>query len=154
MHNDQLKCFFVGGPNQRKDFHLEEGEELFYMRKGDMSLPILTEGRIRTVHIREGEVGQEAVSDWTAPLCFAGVPLARPDPALAAARETNGQFCHAGFYSFKCISRSTDWRAYRSDWLLNGSDCGARRTGCAILWETPRRFFSSAGSTARWPHQY
>ena len=69
MHNDQLKCFFVGGPNQRKDFHLEEGEELFYMRKGDMSLPILTEGRIRTVHIREGEVGREAVSDRNTVFC-------------------------------------------------------------------------------------
>ena len=56
MHNDQLKVFFVGGPNQRKDFHLEEGEELFYMRKGDMSLPILTQGSIRTVHIKEGDV--------------------------------------------------------------------------------------------------
>ena len=56
MHNDQLKVFFVGGPNQRKDFHLEEGEELFYKRKGDMSLPILTQGSIRTVHIKEGGV--------------------------------------------------------------------------------------------------
>ena len=56
MHNDQLKVFFVGGPNQRKDFHLEEGEELFYMRKGDMTLPILTEGKFVTVHIREGDV--------------------------------------------------------------------------------------------------
>ena len=56
MHNDQLKVFFVGGPNQRKDFHLEEGEELFYMRKGDMSLPILTQGGFRTVHIRQGDV--------------------------------------------------------------------------------------------------
>ena len=56
MHNDQLKVFFVGGPNQRKDFHLEEGEELFYMRKGDMSLPILTNGEFRTVVIREGDV--------------------------------------------------------------------------------------------------
>jgi len=56
MHNDQLKVFYVGGPNQRADFHLEEGEELFYMRKGDMTLPILTEGAIRTVNIKEGDV--------------------------------------------------------------------------------------------------
>jgi len=56
MHNDQLKVFFVGGPNQRKDFHLEEGEELFYMRKGNMELPILEQGAIRTVKIREGDV--------------------------------------------------------------------------------------------------
>jgi len=56
MHNDQLKVFFVGGPNQRKDFHLEEGEELFYMRKGNMELPILVQGEIRTIRIREGDV--------------------------------------------------------------------------------------------------
>lgn len=30
----QLKVMFVGGPNIRKDYHLEEGEELFYMIKG------------------------------------------------------------------------------------------------------------------------
>merc|ERR1719244_713425 len=56
MHNDQLKVFYVGGPNQRKDFHLEEGEELFYMRRGAMSLPVLTQGEIKTVHIKEGDV--------------------------------------------------------------------------------------------------
>jgi len=56
MHNDQLKVFYVGGPNQRKDFHLEEGEELFYMRKGNMSLPILTNGDFRTIFIKEGDV--------------------------------------------------------------------------------------------------
>lgn len=27
-HNNQLKVFFVGGPNQRKDYHIEEGEEV------------------------------------------------------------------------------------------------------------------------------
>merc|ERR1711973_995903 len=56
MHNTQLKVFYVGGPNQRKDFHLEEGEELFYMRQGDMELPILCQGRFKTVKIKEGEV--------------------------------------------------------------------------------------------------
>jgi len=56
MHDTQLKVFFVGGPNQRKDFHLEEGEELFYMRKGNMQLPILERGKIKTVNIRQGDV--------------------------------------------------------------------------------------------------
>jgi len=56
MHNEQLKVFYVGGPNQRRDFHLEEGEELFYMRKGDMTLPILTEGKFKTITIKEGEI--------------------------------------------------------------------------------------------------
>ena len=48
--------FYVGGPNQRKDYHLEEGEELFFMRKGDMCLKVLEQGKFRDIHIREGEV--------------------------------------------------------------------------------------------------
>ncbi|MEE6474108.1 hypothetical protein FKM82_010272 [Ascaphus truei] len=31
MHNNQLKVMFVGGPNQRKDYHIEEGEEMFLL---------------------------------------------------------------------------------------------------------------------------
>lgn len=55
-HQLQLKVFYVGGPNQRKDFHMEEGEELFYMKKGDMELIILEQGKFKTVKIKEGEV--------------------------------------------------------------------------------------------------
>ncbi|XP_068208574.1 3-hydroxyanthranilate 3,4-dioxygenase-like [Palaemon carinicauda] len=59
MHGDgQLKVFYVGGPNQRRDFHLEEGEEFFYMVKGDMNLITLTNGTFRDVIIKEGEVFQ------------------------------------------------------------------------------------------------
>jgi 3-hydroxyanthranilate 3,4-dioxygenase len=50
--------FFVGGPNQRKDFHIEEGEELFYMKKGAMELIIQEQGTFKTVAIQEGEVSQ------------------------------------------------------------------------------------------------
>ena len=46
----------MGGPNQRKDFHLELGEELFYMKQGDMKLIILEKGKFKTVTIQEGEV--------------------------------------------------------------------------------------------------
>lgn len=53
--------FYVGGPNQRKDFHLEEGEEFFYQVKGDMNLVVLEAGRFRDVIIKEGEV-RERVS--------------------------------------------------------------------------------------------
>ena len=50
------QVFYVGGPNQRKDYHLEEGEELFYMRKGDMVLKIMEAGKFRDVEIKEGQV--------------------------------------------------------------------------------------------------
>jgi len=56
MHNTQLKVFYVGGPNQRKDYHMEEGEEFFYMRKGDMTLKIVEGGLPKDVHIKEGQV--------------------------------------------------------------------------------------------------
>jgi 3-hydroxyanthranilate 3,4-dioxygenase len=57
MSNVLFQVFYVGGPNQRKDYHLEEGEELFFMRKGDMCLKILEGGKFRDVYIKEGEVG-------------------------------------------------------------------------------------------------
>ncbi|XP_005102960.1 3-hydroxyanthranilate 3,4-dioxygenase [Aplysia californica] len=57
MHQDgQMKVFFVGGPNQRKDYHIEEGEELFYMVKGDMCLKVIEHGKHRDVPIKEGEI--------------------------------------------------------------------------------------------------
>jgi 3-hydroxyanthranilate 3,4-dioxygenase len=48
--------FYVGGPNQRKDFHLEEGEELFYMKKGDMELIVTERGQFKSIVIKEGQV--------------------------------------------------------------------------------------------------
>ncbi|VDL83959.1 unnamed protein product [Nippostrongylus brasiliensis] len=56
MFSDQLKLFFVGGPNSRKDYHLEEGEEFFYQRTGDMVLKVIEQGTPRDLRIREGEM--------------------------------------------------------------------------------------------------
>ncbi|CAF1106495.1 unnamed protein product [Adineta steineri] len=56
MHNDQLTIMFVGGPNVRKDYHFEEGEELFYQIKGDMCLKIVEQNQHRDVIIKEGDI--------------------------------------------------------------------------------------------------
>ncbi|XP_054456047.1 3-hydroxyanthranilate 3,4-dioxygenase-like [Anoplopoma fimbria] len=56
MHFSQLNIMFVGGPNTRKDYHLEEGEELFYQVKGDMCLKVIENGKHKDVHIKEGEM--------------------------------------------------------------------------------------------------
>ncbi|PIC28236.1 hypothetical protein B9Z55_020221 [Caenorhabditis nigoni] len=56
MFSDQLKVFYVGGPNQRKDFHLEEGEEFFFQRKGDMVLKVIEKGQVRDLVIKQGEM--------------------------------------------------------------------------------------------------
>jgi 3-hydroxyanthranilate 3,4-dioxygenase len=47
----------VGGPNGRKDYHWEEGEELFYQLEGDMHVNIINdEGKPERIDIREGEM--------------------------------------------------------------------------------------------------
>eukprot|EP01129_Flabellula_baltica_P012408 TRINITY_DN5604_c0_g1_i1.p1 TRINITY_DN5604_c0_g1~~TRINITY_DN5604_c0_g1_i1.p1 ORF type:complete len:420 (+),score=94.39 TRINITY_DN5604_c0_g1_i1:1371-2630(+) len=52
----QLKVMFVGGPNTRDDYHVEDGEEIFWMVQGDMCLKIMERGVPKDVVIREGEV--------------------------------------------------------------------------------------------------
>uniref|UniRef100_A0A480ZZ23 3-hydroxyanthranilate 3,4-dioxygenase n=1 Tax=Sus scrofa TaxID=9823 RepID=A0A480ZZ23_PIG len=56
LHQKQLKIMFVGGPNTRKDYHIEEGEEVFYQLEGDMLLRVLERGEHRDVVIRQGEI--------------------------------------------------------------------------------------------------
>jgi 3-hydroxyanthranilate 3,4-dioxygenase len=47
----------VGGPNQRKDFHVNPTEEFFYQLEGDMVLRVMDENTKRVdIPIREGEV--------------------------------------------------------------------------------------------------
>lgn len=46
----------VGGPNARKEFHYNEGEEFFYQIEGDMELPIRENGKTKIIRIREGEI--------------------------------------------------------------------------------------------------
>lgn len=46
----------VGGPNARKDYHHDPGEEFFFQLQGDIVLKTIQEGRMVDVAIREGEV--------------------------------------------------------------------------------------------------
>ena len=46
----------VGGPNQRTDYHWDEGPEFFYQLEGDMVLRVQEDGRVRDIPIRAGEV--------------------------------------------------------------------------------------------------
>jgi 3-hydroxyanthranilate 3,4-dioxygenase len=57
LDNDDFIVMVVGGPNGRKDYHWEEGEELFYQLEGDVQVKIIDEnGERRTIDIREGEM--------------------------------------------------------------------------------------------------
>ncbi|MFW0778168.1 MAG: 3-hydroxyanthranilate 3,4-dioxygenase [Rickettsiales bacterium] len=46
----------VGGPNTRKDYHEDVGEEFFYQIEGDMVLRIMEDGKPKDITIKEGEV--------------------------------------------------------------------------------------------------
>src|SRR6267143_1022991 len=48
----------VGGPNARKDYHVDPGQEFFYQLEGDMVLKTMQDGRAVDVPIRAGEVLQ------------------------------------------------------------------------------------------------
>jgi 3-hydroxyanthranilate 3,4-dioxygenase len=57
INNDDFIVMIVGGPNGRKDYHWEEGEELFYQLEGDIQVKIINnEGKPETIDIREGEM--------------------------------------------------------------------------------------------------
>jgi 3-hydroxyanthranilate 3,4-dioxygenase len=46
----------VGGPNSRKDYHDDPGDEFFYQLEGDMLLRTMQEGRRVDIPIRSGEM--------------------------------------------------------------------------------------------------
>ena len=54
MYGNQLNVMFVGGPNTRKDFHIDCGEEFFYQMKGNIELPTYQGGKRKIVKINEG----------------------------------------------------------------------------------------------------
>ena len=54
--NDDYIVMVVGGPNARKDYHFNEGEELFLQIEGGMVLKIIEDGKGRDIEIKEGEM--------------------------------------------------------------------------------------------------
>lgn len=46
----------VAGPNVRKDFHVDEGPELFFQLEGDIVLRVIDDGQPRDIEIREGQL--------------------------------------------------------------------------------------------------
>lgn len=57
LENDDFIVMVVGGPNGRKDYHWEEGEELFYQLEGDIQVKIINAaGQPETIDIRQGDM--------------------------------------------------------------------------------------------------
>ncbi len=46
----------VGGPNLRKDYHYDEGEEFFYQIEGEMLLKTMQDGEPVDIPIKAGEI--------------------------------------------------------------------------------------------------
>jgi 3-hydroxyanthranilate 3,4-dioxygenase len=53
---DNFIVMVVGGPNSRKDFHYNKGEELFYQLQGDIVVRIQEDEKIVDIPIKEGEM--------------------------------------------------------------------------------------------------
>jgi 3-hydroxyanthranilate 3,4-dioxygenase len=56
IHDGDFIVMVVGGPNQRTDYHIDEGPEWFYQLEGEMTLRIQEDGAVRDIPIRAGEM--------------------------------------------------------------------------------------------------
>ena len=54
--NDDFIVMVVGGPNSRKDYHFNEGEEFYYQVEGDIVLKIIEDGKPVDIPIKEGDI--------------------------------------------------------------------------------------------------
>jgi 3-hydroxyanthranilate 3,4-dioxygenase len=54
--NSDYIVMIVGGPNARKDYHYNEGEELFYQLEGDITLKIIEDGKPVDIEIKQGDM--------------------------------------------------------------------------------------------------
>ena len=87
----------VGGPNQRKDFHVEDGEEFFYQVEGDITVRIIEDGQVKEIPIREGEMF----------LLPAGIPHSPQRPAntvglVIERQRTDSEHDHLRWFCEKC----------------------------------------------------
>ncbi len=54
--NSDFIVMVVGGPNSRKDYHFNEGEEFYYQVEGDITLKIIEDGKPVDISIKEGDI--------------------------------------------------------------------------------------------------
>jgi len=87
----------VGGPNARKDYHVNQTEEFYYQVEGDITLRLIVNGQPRDVPIRQGEIF----------LLPAGIPHSPQRPAntvgmVVERRRPAGMKDHLRFYCERC----------------------------------------------------
>ena len=54
--NQDFIVMVVGGPNARKDYHVDAGEELFWQIEGTMTVKIIEDGKSVDINIGPGEM--------------------------------------------------------------------------------------------------
>ncbi len=87
----------VGGPNQRKDYHINPTEEFFLQIEGDVVLKIIDDGQKRDIPIKQGDIY----------LLPANVPHSPQRPAdtvglVLERQRPQGQHDHVRWYCEKC----------------------------------------------------
>lgn len=87
----------VGGPNARKDYHVNQTEEFYYQVEGDITLKIIENGVKRDVPIRQGDIF----------LLPPGIPHSPQRPAgtvgmVVERQRPAGMKDHLRFYCDKC----------------------------------------------------
>jgi len=95
--NTDLMVMIVGGPNVRKDFHINPTEEFYYQIEGDICVRVIENGETREVPIRQGEVF----------LLPPNIPHSPQRPAntvgmVIERRRPSGQNDHLRWYCEKC----------------------------------------------------
>ena len=54
--NDDFIVMAVGGPNARKDYHTQAGEEIFYQLEGNVKVGLIQDGTHSIIDLLEGEM--------------------------------------------------------------------------------------------------
>ena len=95
--DSEFMVMVVGGPNQRKDFHVEEGEEFFYQIEGDITLRVIEGGGVKEIPIRQGDMF----------LLPAGIPHSPQRPAhtvglVIERRRKEGEKDHLRWFCDNC----------------------------------------------------
>ncbi|MHC4428150.1 MAG: 3-hydroxyanthranilate 3,4-dioxygenase [Planctomycetota bacterium] len=95
--DSEFLVMIVGGPNRRKDYHIEDGEEFFYQIEGDITLRIMEDAGSRDIEIKEGEIF----------LLPAGIPHSpqRPENTVGMVVERQrkpGELDHLRWYCEGC----------------------------------------------------
>jgi 3-hydroxyanthranilate 3,4-dioxygenase len=137
------KCLFdgdfivmaVGGPNQRTDYHVDEGPEWFYQLEGEMVLKVQEDAAVRDIPIRAGETFLLPPRIPHSPQRMAGsVGLVIERRRLPHERDGLQWYCercnhklYEEFFTLQDIERDFPPvfdRFYRSEALRTCDDCG------------------------------